>query len=335
MRAADQTSSQESIFYTIGKSITENCVAGYNGTVFAYGQTGTGQFTRFVATPFRMSSVEAMRSHFSGATSVFPTVRSHLRHNPPVPPYPIRAGKTYTMSGPTENGVPVGAVEQRGLIPRMFEYLFALIGREEKRSGGTKQFLCKASYLEIYQETIFDLQDPAAARGLNLREGACPVRATTSRSLWLNPPLCAGDWFLRLSAEPVPVETTNHSLTTSDVPRSAFGVDIKRGVFVDNLIETTVISADDCYKVLDDGARNRHVSPTSMNRESSRSHSVFTLVIQSKEVSATGISNVKVSHLNLVDLAGSERQKLTGRRPFCVRVCLCDCWGKWNSGDNG
>ena len=32
---ADEYSTQESIFNAVGKSVTENCILGYNGTVFA------------------------------------------------------------------------------------------------------------------------------------------------------------------------------------------------------------------------------------------------------------------------------------------------------------
>jgi hypothetical protein len=53
------------------------------------------------------------------------------------------------------------------------------------------------------------------------------------------------------------------------------------------------------------GAENRHTGETRLNRESSRSHSVFTCVLerQSKNM-ATGITNVLFSRLNLIDLAG-------------------------------
>ncbi|KAJ0410754.1 hypothetical protein ATCC90586_001383 [Pythium insidiosum] len=50
---------------------------------------------------------------------------------------------------------------------------------------------------------------------------------------------------------------------------------------------------------------------TAMNRESSRSHSVFVLHIQSKETNPNGITKTRTSRFNLVDLAGSERQKST------------------------
>ncbi|KAM7375859.1 hypothetical protein PAMP_005625 [Pampus punctatissimus] len=63
-------------------------------------------------------------------------------------------------------------------------------------------------------------------------------------------------------------------------------------------------------KVLSMGWRNRRVASTSMNRESSRSHAVFTMTLESKE-SINEVVNIRMSQLNLVDLAGSERQKDT------------------------
>ncbi|ELR12465.1 Kinesin motor domain containing protein [Acanthamoeba castellanii str. Neff] len=40
---ADEASKQEEIFAMVGKSITDSCIAGYNGSIFAYGQTGSGK----------------------------------------------------------------------------------------------------------------------------------------------------------------------------------------------------------------------------------------------------------------------------------------------------
>jgi hypothetical protein len=44
-----------------------------------------------------------------------------------------------------------------------------------------------------------------------------------------------------------------------------------------------------------------------MNEHSSRSHSLFTITIESSEVAADGKSHIRVGKLNIVDLAGSER----------------------------
>ncbi|XP_071959413.1 kinesin-like protein KIF15 [Antedon mediterranea] len=85
---------------------------------------------------------------------------------------------------------------------------------------------------------------------------------------------------------------------------------VKHGVYADGLIENLVSSPHDAYQVLCRGWLNRRVAATSMNRESSRSHAVFTVSIETKEKQGN-VSNLRVSHLHMVDLAGSERQKDT------------------------
>jgi kinesin family protein 15 len=180
------------------------------------------------------------------------------------------SGKTYSMQGPsTSNGDLI--YEERGIIPRCFEYLFKMIERTEDRS-----YLCRASYYEIYNEFVYDLLDPISP--------CCLVRE-----------------------------------------------DMTKGVYVDGLTEENVHSAEHTYELLKTGARNRHVAETSMNRESSRSHSVFTLVIQSKSCDVeTGNVITQESRFNLVDLAGSERQKLTSASIFVfLNFSWCSSKGSW------
>jgi kinesin family protein 15 len=52
--------------------------------------------------------------------------------------------------------------------------------------------------------------------------------------------------------------------------------DIKKGVYVEGLIEEPVSSVKDMITLISRGSRNRHVGSTAMNKESSRSHSVLT-----------------------------------------------------------
>ncbi|KGN63892.1 kinesin-like protein KIN-12E [Cucumis sativus] len=87
--------------------------------------------------------------------------------------------------------------------------------------------------------------------------------------------------------------------------------DSKKGVYVENLKEIEVTSARDVLQQLIQGAANRKVASTNMNRASSRSHSVFTCIIESKWDSQ-GVTHHRFARLNLVDLAGSERQKSSG-----------------------
>lgn len=57
---------------------------------------------------------------------------------------------------------------------------------------------------------------------------------------------------------------------------------MKKGVYVDGLKEQVVTSSEETIDLLRIGTRNRHVGATNMNFESSRSHSVFSMVIESK-----------------------------------------------------
>ncbi|KAJ8552062.1 hypothetical protein K7X08_028505 [Anisodus acutangulus] len=87
--------------------------------------------------------------------------------------------------------------------------------------------------------------------------------------------------------------------------------DTKKGIHVEDLKEVEVTSARDVMQQLLQGAANRKVAATNMNRASSRSHSVFTCVIESKWESQ-GVTHHRFARFNLVDLAGSERQKSSG-----------------------
>ncbi|CAH1402833.1 unnamed protein product [Nezara viridula] len=83
------------------------------------------------------------------------------------------------------------------------------------------------------------------------------------------------------------------------------------GVFIKNLTTYVVNNADDMDRIMTIGNKNRVVGATAMNIESSRSHAIFTITV---ETSVTGDDNqqrVKMGRLHLVDLAGSERQSKT------------------------
>ncbi|KAK1258356.1 Kinesin-like protein KIN12B [Acorus gramineus] len=207
---ADTGSTQQDIFQLVGVPLVENCLAGFNSSIFAYGQTGSG--------------------------------------------------KTYTMWGPPnalseENSTSA----EKGLTPRIFELLFSRINEEQvKHADKQVNYQCRCSFLEIYNEQITDLLEPNQ-RNLQIRE------------------------------------------------------DVKSGVYVDNLTEEYVCSMKDVTQLLLKGLANRRTGATSINAESSRSHSVFTCVLESRSESMTdGLSSLRTSRMNLVDLAGSERQKLTG-----------------------
>ncbi|XP_047580598.1 kinesin-like protein KIF17 isoform X4 [Lutra lutra] len=86
----------------------------------------------------------------------------------------------------------------------------------------------------------------------------------------------------------------------------------ERGVYVKGLSMHTVHSVAQCERIMETGWKNRSVGYTLMNKDSSRSHSIFTISIEIYAVDERGQDHLRAGKLNLVDLAGSERQSKTG-----------------------
>lgn len=81
------------------------------------------------------------------------------------------------------------------------------------------------------------------------------------------------------------------------------------GVYVGGMTESYVGSEKEVYEILKVGNENRSIGATNMNKQSSRSHSVFILQVEQKNL--TDFSS-KTGKIYLVDLAGSERISKTG-----------------------
>ncbi|XP_077777150.1 kinesin-like protein KIF17 isoform X4 [Podarcis muralis] len=86
----------------------------------------------------------------------------------------------------------------------------------------------------------------------------------------------------------------------------------EKGVYVKGLSLHTVHSISQCERIMEMGWRNRAVGYTLMNKDSSRSHSIFTINMEIYVVDERGQDHLRAAKLNLVDLAGSERQSKTG-----------------------
>jgi len=227
------------------------------------------------------------------------------------------SGKSHTMFGP-ESLMSLGGVApqggsgdaMRGLVPRSLEYLFTQIARESRRTNGKLEYSCKCSFFEIFNERVFDLLDTASAGSSS---GGATDQARSSSS---DRTSGASDRSSRgsISSDRSSRNSSSSFMAPDDVAGMQVREDQQRGVYVDGLTETSVDSAVSAGKALGKGYRNRRVAETAMNRESSRSHAVFQLVVESVDKSdhtASGIKKTKASRFSLVDLAGSERQKST------------------------
>ncbi|XP_045763607.1 kinesin-related protein 4-like isoform X2 [Maniola jurtina] len=118
------------------------------------------------------------------------------------------------------------------------------------------------------------------------------------------------DFLVRVSY----VEIYNETLTDLlNIEKRVKIHDTFQGVRVDATEEVTT-SPEEVLEVMRKGKANRQTGATNMNDESSRSHSIFQITIESREhiEGEEEVGSVNVSQLNLVDLAGSERAGQTG-----------------------
>ncbi|XP_010271626.1 PREDICTED: kinesin-like protein KIN-5C [Nelumbo nucifera] len=90
--------------------------------------------------------------------------------------------------------------------------------------------------------------------------------------------------------------------------------DGKGGVLVRGLEEEIVTSASEIFTLLERGSAKRRTAETLLNKQSSRSHSLFSITIHIKEPTPEGEELIKCGKLNLVDLAGSENISRSGAR---------------------
>ena len=199
------------------------------------------------------------------------------------------AGKTFTMQGPSDdleegatervslaedaNALSADDPEAQGLIPRVLQRVFQRV-EDEKRGVGVPE------------------GEPAPV------DVAFTVKCS----------------YLEIYNEQVADLLAPPDADRGSAARAAPQIreHDRRGVFVEGLTEALVTSAEETYDLFTRGSFNRRVGQTEMNRESSRSHAVFTVTLESRRRAFPGAALQKRNAtLHLVDLAGSERQKAT------------------------
>ena len=211
-------------------------------------------------------------------------------------------GKTYTMTG--SNGMKnydPNNDSAKGIIQFAIQDCFNFIYNQKSE---TREYLLRVSFMEIYNEVINDLL-------------AVPTKAPQYMSTSMK------------SSSTPPVAPSNIRIFESK----------NEGVIIRGLKEEIVTCPEQVYALLAAGERRRQTGTTIMNKQSSRSHSIFRLIVESRKriprqtsqrITLSDSSSVaesiasstfapestagpvRVSTLSLVDLAGSESIKNTG-----------------------
>ena len=256
---------------------TQSVLEGYNGTIFAYGQTGTGKTHTMLGPP----TAAAGTSGIGTGGAVLPTLAALRRVGPGAGADAGGGLRPSTASAAVDGDAdadPLPAIlamgresedPSDGVIPRALADLF-----HTAHADTAHVYDISVSYVQIYCELIHDLLGPdPGTRTLNVREAP------------------------------------------------------SGGVFVEGAARFKVDNPQACLELLLQGHQNRAQASTRINSHSSRSHAVFMVHVDRREVKQdngasagagagpvldTGGAQLRRGTLFLVDLAGSERVKKSG-----------------------
>jgi len=104
------------------------------------------------------------------------------------------------------------------------------------------------------------------------------------------------------------LDANHDTKSLSELPKVAMFEDESGHIHMRNIHLLPANTVDEALNLLFVGDTNRCIAETPSNDASSRSHCIFTIYLESREV---GGSKLRRSKLHLVDLAGSERVKKT------------------------
>jgi hypothetical protein len=175
------------------------------------------------------------------------------------------------------------------MIPRAVETLFGEIRKnygEAASSSSSSSCVVTCTYLEIYNESLYDLLEgtPASA---NWKKAAKQTKGHRP--------------------DPFDIRALQRRQTLEIKEDPSGG----GGVYCPDLTSVKVTSANAVMALVRKGNRNRTVRQTEMNEHSSRSHTIIQLRVEQRTAGGgpggQGHGALVTAKLNLVDLAGSER----------------------------
>uniref|UniRef100_A0AAZ3SI41 Kinesin-like protein n=1 Tax=Oncorhynchus tshawytscha TaxID=74940 RepID=A0AAZ3SI41_ONCTS len=277
------------LFEDVAKPLVDDLIHCKNGLLFTYGVTGSGKTFTMTGSP--------------GEGGLLPRSLDMLFNSIG----PLQA-KRFVFRTDDKNGMEIqGQVDallerqkresnQQSTVPKTPsskqkpdpEFADMISPEEACKCEGVDEDSCYSvfvSYIEIYNNYIYDLLEDTPIDPIRPKR---PGGGTPLQNPELIPPQSK---ILR--------EDQNHNM------------------YVSGCTEVEVKSTVEAFEVFWRGQKKRRIADTQLNRESSRSHSVFIVKLAQAPLDADGDhilqdkNQVTVSQLCLVDLAGSERTSRT------------------------
>ncbi|KAF6351495.1 kinesin family member 23 [Rhinolophus ferrumequinum] len=277
---------QKELFDVVANPLVDDLIRGKNGLLFTYGVTGSGKTHTMTGSPGEGGLLPRCLDMIFNSIGSFQAKRyvfkSNDRNSMDIQcevDALLERQKREAMPNPK---TPSG---KRQVDPEFADMITVQEFCKAEEVDEDSVYGVFVSYIEIYNNYIYDLLEEVPFDPIKPKWNSC---STPMRNTDFVPPQSK---LLR--------EDKNHNM------------------YVAGCTEVEVKSTEEAFEVFWRGQKKRRIANTHLNRESSRSHSVFNIKLVQAPLDADGDNvlqekeQITISQLSLVDLAGSERTNRT------------------------
>uniref|UniRef100_A0A452U4P0 Kinesin-like protein n=1 Tax=Ursus maritimus TaxID=29073 RepID=A0A452U4P0_URSMA len=277
---------QKELFDAVANPLVDDLIHGKNGLLFTYGVTGSGKTHTMTGSPGEGGLLPRCLDMIFNSIGSFQAKRYVFKSNDRNS-MDIQCEVDALLERQKREAMPNPKTpsSKRQVDPEFADMINVQEFCKAEEVDEDSVYGVFVSYIEIYNNYIYDLLEEVPFDPIKPKWNSC---STPMRNTDFVPPQSK---LLR--------EDKNHNM------------------YVAGCTEVEVKSTEEAFEVFWRGQKKRRIANTHLNRESSRSHSVFNIKLVQAPLDADGDNvlqekeQITISQLSLVDLAGSERTNRT------------------------
>uniref|UniRef100_A0A8C6B9K4 Kinesin-like protein n=1 Tax=Monodon monoceros TaxID=40151 RepID=A0A8C6B9K4_MONMO len=277
---------QKELFDVVANPLVDDLIHGKNGLLFTYGVTGSGKTHTMTGSPGEGGLLPRCLDMLFNSIGSFQAKRYVFKSNDrnsmdiqcEVDALLERQKREATPNPKTPSS-------KRQVDPEFADMINVQEFCKAEEVDEDSVYGVFVSYIEIYNNYIYDLLEEVPFDPIKPKWNSCSA----------------------------PMRNTDFVPPQSKLLRE----DKNHNMYVAGCTEVEVKSTEEAFEVFWRGQKKRRIANTHLNRESSRSHSVFNIKLVQAPLDADGDNvlqekeQITISQLSLVDLAGSERTNRT------------------------
>ncbi|XP_037063335.1 kinesin-like protein KIF23 isoform X6 [Peromyscus leucopus] len=277
---------QKELFDVVASPLVDDLIHGKNGLLFTYGVTGSGKTHTMTGSPGSGGLLPRCLNMIFNSIGSFQAKRYVFKSNDRNS-MEIQCEVDALLERQKREAIPVPKTpcSKRQADPEFADMINVQEFCKAEDVDEDSVYGVFVSYIEIYNNYIYDLLEEVQFDPIKPKWNGCSTPMRNPESV--------------LPQSKILREDKNHNM------------------YVAGCTEVEVKSTEEAFEVFWRGQKKRRIANTHLNRESSRSHSVFSIKLVQAPLDADGDNvlqekeQITLSQLSLVDLAGSERTNRT------------------------